>query len=821
MPYKQKLLAAAIAVSYLSTAIPSQAASANSSMLEEVVVTARKTSESLQSTPVAVTALTENMMLEAQVTNLGDLRKTAPSLSIMEGGTGSSSLVFIAIRGNAQNAPNAAADAAVGTYVDGVYFARPTGGNVDMFDVQRAEVLRGPQGTLFGRNTTGGAISIVTNQPTGELEGYVKAEAGNYGHKRVEAVVNLPIIGEELATRFAVRYNERDGYGDYKGYTDPNGYSWQGLHQEAAAIDENFYSRGKIRWAPNDKNFEATLGGWYSKQEDSGQRTEVQGINRGIALPGVGSTGGLFDALGFNPDHFLSQQSAHDSYWNADNSDINPASFTDNELGAPASSNDTKGFYLDLGFSLGDIDIKSITSWHETISTGTVDLDGTPINLLAFGSTWDQDQWSQEIQVSGTVGNLDWITGAYYFTEDSSGISRSRTFAAFGDLAVQSGQAPVGTPLELLGAPVNRGTNTTNENTSMGVFFQANYRFTDNLRGTAGIRYTKDDRDIVRMPQIELSQTNPDPLVNCGIPAENRDSANVCEQTEKVDYEYPAWVLSLDYQVNDDLFVYAKTSGASMAGGWNVRGLNTPSFEPEKVTDIEIGFKADLFDSTLRLNTALFYMEADKQQRIVNDLIDGTLTQYVRNASSSSTTGAEFELTWLPWDGMTITSNISLLDAEYDDYSIDELVLTGANAGQIVSVDHSGEHSTHAPEMTFQLGATQILNTGIGELSLHADYYWVDDTWFQDNTVNTAESAATQQQKREEQEFNYIASYGLVNAMATLTSNDERWEVSLWGKNLADKEYYTGVSNFYTAFGSATKYWGAPRTFGASLKYSW
>ena len=378
MPFKQKLLAAAVAASYLGTALPSLA----DSTLEEVVVTARKANESLQSTPVAITALTENTLMEAQVTNLGDLRKTAPSLSILEGGTGSSSLVFIAIRGNAQNAPNAAADAAVGTYVDGVYFARPTGGNVDMFDVQRAEVLRGPQGTLFGRNTTGGAISIITNQPTGELEGYVKAEAGNYAHKRVEAVVNVPIIGEELATRFSVRYNERDGYGDYKGYTDPNGFTWQGLNQEGAAIDENFYTRAKIRWAPADQNIEATLGGWYSKQEDSGQLTEVQGLNPMVV-------GGLMAVSGFDPVNFINQQSAHNSYWNADNYlSTSNTSYNDEELSKPASSNDTKGFYLDLGFSVGEIDIKSITSWHETISTGTVDLDGTPLNLLTFASTW-------------------------------------------------------------------------------------------------------------------------------------------------------------------------------------------------------------------------------------------------------------------------------------------------------------------------------------------------------------------------------------------------------------------------------------------------
>ena len=418
--------------------------------------------------------------------------------------------------------------------------------------------------------------------------------------------------------------------------------------------------------------------------------------------------------------------------------------------------------------------------------------------------------------MSGSAGNLDWITGAYYFTEDSSGISRSRSFGILSDAFT-----PLGTPIDSV-RPVGTGTNTTNENTSKGLFAQANYAFTDALRGTAGIRYTWDDRDIVRMPtSAEISTFNPDASANCLVPVSSRDDGVTCAQTEKAEFDYPAWVLSLDYQVSDELFVYAKTSGASMAGGWNVRGLELPSFEPEDVVDIEVGFKADLLDSTLRFNTALFYMEADKQQRIVNELVNGQLTQYVRNASSSSTIGAEFELTWLPWEGMTITSNLSLLDAEYDDYKVDEVLQTGPNAGSTVSVDHSGEHSTHAPEMTFQIGATQRFNTSIGELSLHADYLWVDETWFLDTTVRQGEGAAFTAAQIEEKEFNSIDSYGLINAMAILTSNDEHWEGSLWGKNLADEEYHTGVSNFYTAFGTATKYWGAPRTFGASIKYSW
>src|SRR5690554_3028422 len=181
--------------------------------IEEIVVTARKAAESLQQTPVAVTALTGKMMIESQVVNISDLQRIAPNLSIGIGDSGPSTVVYVAIRGQAQTSPNSAADPSVGIYIDGVYYARPSAGNVDLLDVARAEVLRGPQGTLFGRNTTGGAINILTNQPTGEYEGSITVEAGNFDHRKVEAIANIPIDGEELGVRFAARYNQHDGYG--------------------------------------------------------------------------------------------------------------------------------------------------------------------------------------------------------------------------------------------------------------------------------------------------------------------------------------------------------------------------------------------------------------------------------------------------------------------------------------------------------------------------------------------------------------------------------------------------------------------------------
>ena len=814
MHFKRTLAYSSLALAISGLAMPALA------QIEEIVVTARKTEESLQSTPVAVTALNEVMLAQAQVSELADLQRTAPSLSIMSGGTGSSALIYVSIRGNAQVSPSGGTDPAVATYVDGVYLARPTGGNVDMFDVSQAEVLRGPQGTLFGRNTTGGALNIRTNDPTGEFEGYVKGEVGNYDHKKVEAVVNLPIMGDELAARFAVRYNDHDGYGDYRGYSDPNGFFFNGLNRKAAEVDKNTYTRGKIKWDPADLNFDATLGFDWSEFEDSGQRSELMTFN---PLGAGGFAGVIANAVGFDANRFIAQQKFGQSYWNADNSSVNPYP-ADRRLAKPGSTNENKGIFLDVNVELGDVNLKSITAYREATSSGTVDLDGTPLQLLTFYSEWDQDQFSQEFQLSGSVNeDLEWITGLYYFQEDSGDFSVNR-FGG-GDMALaleRIGQVPPGLhlPLATLGAQLSTN-DAVHDNVSYGAFAQANYSFTEKLRGTLGFRYTFDERETKIFSQDPEGGQPGVVAPGCKIQPADRDDGVTCKRTQNADFEYPAWIVSLDYQATDNLFLYAKTSGASMAGGWNFRTSSNPSFDPEQVKDIELGFKSDLFGGMVRLNGAFFYMKASDQQRLINIAEGTTPVQFIRNAGKSEAKGAEFELTWLPWEGMTINASLSLLDMEYEKYESDELITSGPNMGQVVRLDRSGENAPHAPEMTFSIGATQTIQTALGELDLHVDYYRVDETWFQDSTVIPEEGAAVRASQREEKRWNSVPDYDLVNAQATLRTNDGHWEFALWGKNLTDEEYYTSVGNFWNSFGTALRYVGDPRTYGASVRYNW
>jgi iron complex outermembrane receptor protein len=233
----------------------------------------------------------------------------------------------------------------VGTYIDGVYFARSTSGNLDMFDVAQVEVLRGPQGTLFGRNTTGGALNVRTNDPTDQYEGYVKIDLGNYNSRRVETVLNVP-FSDELAGRFAYRYNDHEGYGDYKGYADPDGFVWNGFSQDAQKVEDNMYGRFKLRWAPTEYDVVATFGANWSEMRDTGQRSEVKALNTDFSLGALGTLGDIYDAIGFDADNFIMQQRYGDSYWNADSSTINPSVYNDGRQNNPKSTNKTAGAFL-------------------------------------------------------------------------------------------------------------------------------------------------------------------------------------------------------------------------------------------------------------------------------------------------------------------------------------------------------------------------------------------------------------------------------------------------------------------------------------------
>ena len=789
------VLAAGLVISSAAQAqtAPAEEETADQGGIAEIVVTARKTSENIQSVPVAVTALSADDLESKQVLEVTDLARTAPSLTVSTGGTGPASIIYLAIRGQAQNSPNSLSDSSVGIYMDGVYVARPIVGNLGFLDMASAEVLRGPQGTLFGRNTTGGALNLTSNRPSDEYEGMLKVGFGNYNYRSIEGMVNAP-VSEAVGLRIAGRYGTRDGYFRNNQIGYPQG-----------SIDKDFVLRGTLVIAPVESNLKLTIIGDFVRYADDGNATAVAAINPGVlTLPAYGAFINSEFARFVTPAQ-LPAFTAANSKWT---DTFSRPQTGDSQIDKLQNNNEVDAISGTIEWDLGGVNIKSITAYRKSFTDDSLDLHGFPTTVnpfspfipnatSAFISTYNNEQFSEELQLSGSSGALDWQTGVYYFKE--TGDEQSRAF--------------------ILGGVQSARTLSEYSSRSVGAFAQVNYNVTDAFRLTGGLRYTWDKRTIDR--QSTANWRLPDNLEVCTVGPNTglTAAAAPCTDPRSASFKYPAWTLGADYRVSDQLFLYAKTSGASMSGGFNSRFVPAPftqQFEPEKVRDAEVGFKGDFLDRRLRTNMAFFYAKQSNVQRIVNALVGTTLTQFVTNTGKVNAKGFEFEGTALPWDGMELTGSLSYLDAKYVRGSRTE---NQGTALAPILVDRSGEPVTQAPKWTWNIGATQTFPTSFGEVSFHADYAYIADRAMDAATARTLAQGGTQANINNVAIGNaasIIKGYGLLNGRIAINFDDPDIELAFWGRNLTNQAWFTNVFNNYTGLGATVQYQGAPRTYGAT-----
>jgi iron complex outermembrane receptor protein len=789
------VLAAGLVISGAAQAQSAPAAeeTADQDGIAEIIVTARKSSENIQSVPVAVTALSADDLASKQVFEVTDLARTAPSLTISTGGTGPASIVYLAIRGQAQNSPNSLSDSSVGIYMDGVYVARPIVGNLGFLDMASAEVLRGPQGTLFGRNTTGGALNLTSNRPSNEYEGMLKVGFGNYNYQSIEGMVNAP-VSDEAGIRIAGRYGKRDGYFRNNKIGYPQG-----------SIDKDLVLRGTLVYAPAESNLKFTLIGDLVRYADDGNATAVAAINPGVlSLPAYGA----FINSEFSQFVTAAQQPAFTAANSKWTDTFSRPQTGDAEIDKLQNNNDVDAIAGTIEWDLGGVNIKSITAYRKSFTNDSLDLHGFPSSVnpftpflpnatSAFISTYNNKQFSQELQLLGSSGALDWQTGVYYFKE--SGDEQSRAF--------------------VLGGVAAARTLSDYSSRSAGTYAQINYNVSDALRVTGGLRYTWDKRTIDR--RSTDTWRKPDNLEVCTVGPNSGKTAEAapCSDPGSASFKYPAWTLGLDYRVNDQLFLYAKTSGASMSGGFNSRFVPAPftqQFSPEKVRDAEFGFKGDFLDRRLRTNMAFFYAKQSNVQRIVNALVGTSLTQFVTNAGKVNAKGFEFEGTALPWGGMELTGSLSYLDAKYVRGSRNE---NQGTASAPVFVDRAGEPVTQAPKWTWNIGATQTFETSFGDVSLHADYAYIADRAMDAATAKPLAQGGTQANINAIAIANaasIVKGYGLLNGRIAINFDSPDIELAFWGRNLANQAWFTNVFNNYTGLGATVQFQGAPRTFGAT-----
>ena len=789
---------------------PQEAAQEQFSGIQDIVVTARRTEESLQTTPLAVTALGDVAIQRAQIVSVQDVQRVAPSVVISTGSASTSGFAFVSIRGQGNLQPLIANDPAVATYIDGVYIARPSQGLTDLHDLQRLEVLRGPQGTLFGRNTTGGAINILSKDPVDRLEGSLKGEVGNYAYRDVEAVLNVP-LAEGLAARVVYDFHDRNGYGNNAR-----------LNRDVGDQKSHFL-RGKLKYERD--GFDVTLSGDYNKITDMGQLAQTAGFNPlSFQGPLAAFAPGLASAIHTKDNWYTTYAGGLVRPTTNPTFATLPADIQARYSQLPFDRLVAYGFSGVVNIDIGAHKLKSITAYRYSDSDGLIDLDGSPSPVLAVFGGAHSESYSQELQLSGNITDkLSYILGGYASRETGFEYSQSQIFGglirnSFGDA----------------------------KNTTKGAYAQLYYNLTDSVRAVGGFRYTWDGREVVLHNQQVLGLAPNAPVagtpfgVNCNlVNPDQTPTATQCNQTQSKNFSYPAWNLGLDWQASEDIFLYVATRGAAKAGGFNIRAGSLPAFSPEKVKDVEGGIKASWFDNRLRTNVALFHTWKSNAQVIVNAVAPGVgVTQYTQNNGDTRVWGAEFEVVAAPWSGMEISGNLSLLNGKYKAGSISEVQritsatpLTGCAAAPPTAagvprydctVDLSGRALTQLPKIQFSIGATQTIALSTGDLILHVNYAYVGKQHFNPVIASDQQTAAVKAAYAQENALGETAGYGLLNGRIAYQLKDPNIELYVYGRNLTAKKYLSRrFSDLYQTggLGVAVDYAGDPRVVGIGMRY--
>lgn len=751
--------------------------------IDQIVVTARKREEDLQEVPIAVSAFTGDALEDAGIIETIDLQHVTPNLYFFSGNSGASN-ALISMRGQSQADSLLTTDGSVGVYIDGVNMPRTLGLGANQFDLERVEVLKGPQGTLYGRNTTGGAINLISKKADHEagLSGFLDVTVGNFSKLDYSAAINIPILPDQLTARLAFRRTEHNGYG-------------KSLAGELADDDEWFF-RGNVVWDPTE-DIHVVLAGDYQKVDEEGSIVKLTALSTTTLTAAfeAGAELASFPA-GVPALQQIIADGKSDFYRTA--SDLG-RNVIGPDIGATDSDGrnevETWGLSGTVTVSLpNDLLLTSITGYRRFTKTGFNDLDGTPFVILEPRLPAELWFFSQEFQLAGDLidGMVDWQLGAYYSKEQGRDGSRTLAVAALNPA----------NPSILDGAVENR---------SWAVFAQATWHITDDLNLTAGVRRTEDTKKLTStnasgapfMPGFVTCNT---PIVPFGMPsvvAPVDQRASACAFRTTDDFTGYSWLASLDYAFTDDILGYVKAARGFRAGGQNLRGGSDPSsfasFAPEKARDVEVGLKTTLFDNRVRLNVAGFWTDyTDIQRSVIVPSTGGNIVTVLTNAAAATILGGEIELLVEPIEGLTVTGSVGLTDAEYDSFDdTDPLTLA--------PLDRSDEPFA-MPKWQTYLSARYEREIGPGVAGFQVGWSWTDERDFRSTVTDPS--------------FPKYATvhdaYSLVNARLDYDHHDWGVEIALWANNVFDEEYFVGNVNL-TALGYWVSIAGNPRTYGFTV----
>lgn len=742
--------------------LAAMAGSAHAQQLEEVVVTAQKRAQSMQEVGMSVTGLSGDMLRELNLRSATEIAAQTPGLAIADifGGAGNQSFT---LRGVGLNDFSEHNESPVALYTDGVYQATLAGANFQLFDIERVEVLRGPQGTLYGRNTTGGLVHYLSVRPSATPDGYIEVQGARFNERRIEGAVGGP-LGDALRGRVSFLYNEHDGWrsSQFPGVDTAN-------QKNAVA------GRVQLEYSPSDAldallsvraSSNHTVGGTYkhlSSMYAADGYTEIatpaNEENPGCVAVAGAPTGPGNDCFGYR--------------------DTDPNVYRTNNDRQPYNNVDAWGASLTIDAKLDSATLTSITAFESVKKQFGEDTDMGPFPAIAVTNPVDSRQYSQELRLAGRSGALIWTGGLYYY-----------------DRKIDTGS---GTDLSGIGLP-NDVFEDQLRSKSASVFGQIEYALSDEVTLIGGARFAHEDQRFELIARDEFGITpvflgvSPDPIP--GYVVFDFTKAAVGDLTRQKDDLF-TFRGGIDWRPAPGTLLYASVARGTKSAGWNgaIDGtgiigssrVDQIPYGAEKLLAYEIGAKTEPLP-WLRVNGAVFYYDYKDFQAFTFD----QLSQVISNRPAS-VQGLELEVTATPTERFDALLGVSVLDTQVDD---------------VVSV---GEIVTRSREMVlapkYALNGLLRYHVPVGsgmELSFQLDSRYVAKQFFdlQNNPI------ARQ------------GGYAVANAAVTLDADGGRWSLSLWAKNLADREYRTYAIPV-TGLGFTQQMYGTPRWYGGTLRYRW
>lgn len=775
--------------------LPDDAEAGASRGVEEITVTARHRTENLQQVPIAVTAVTARQLEASGNFSIRQIQAQVPSLSIL-GFNPRNITIQIRGLGTTAGTVNSGIEPGVGVYVNGVYNARPSIAVFDVFDVASVNVLRGPQGTLFGKNTVAGVIDVTTNPASYTPEASGELSYGNYNFTQIKLAVSAPIGDTGFAVRLAGIKSDRDGTIYNTRFKD----DWQDYHNQAI--------RGEIAYRNPDETFKARLIGDYNEQH---QYAGFQ-LTRGI-LPKLRADGSVGVARDF-------YDRARDAGYSP--LPINPGARR-TDLDTPFTVDmKTGGASLELNQKLSDHTITSITGYRFWDWTPSLDGDrlGAAIQTASNLPTY-QRQFSQELRIASPSGQrLEYTGGLYYFWQRN----REIPYNAFGPDAARY-LLGAAYPSEALTGVGQRGLYLATTR-SYSAFLNATWHPTDRLDINAGVRYTYEKRDgyynAYQVDGIPIT----DPIFASLTAAQRTTIVNQRNSSYPISNSYDAsakggkisGTINALYKVTSDINVYAGYSRGFKSAGINlaapVQLANGPApqtFRPEIVDAFEIGLKTDLFDNRLTFNAALFLSD-DKgyqaNQSVITTIAGATvLRSYITNVGTVRTQGVEFDVRATPVDGLNLTAAATYNDAHFRSYINGACPYLDRTAANLGVCDLSGKRVSGVSK--YVVNASAEYGFAVGKaVGVESEAYFGGDYSYRSSAYGALN----------DDPYSLIPGYGIFNAYVGLRDPAGVWDLKLWGRNLFNKLYYVNASVDQATSYSYGGVVGDPRYYGATLR---